>query len=127
VNGSTYAVSVAAVNADGLGGFSSSVNLTPITTPGSPNQLKVTVVKSKALLKWTAPPITGGSPITGYNVYIGAKSISPSAKPVNTSPIKATSTTIKIPKAKVLYSVEVRAINAAGVGSPSSAAVFEEP
>jgi predicted phage tail protein len=69
-NGSTYYFTVKAVNAQGLGAASGEVLAVPVTAPGAPAGLTATPGDAKVTLTWSAPPSDGGSPVTGYNVYV---------------------------------------------------------
>ncbi|MHB8437465.1 MAG: fibronectin type III domain-containing protein, partial [Acidimicrobiales bacterium] len=44
---------------------------TTATPPGAPTGLTATPGNGTITLHWTAPANTGGSPIEGYNVYLG--------------------------------------------------------
>ncbi|MHA2097298.1 MAG: fibronectin type III domain-containing protein, partial [Candidatus Kariarchaeaceae archaeon] len=68
-NGVNYVYTVAAVNINGEGAQSTSANATPSTTPGTPTGLSATKGNANVSLSWTAPTVTGGSPLTNYTIY----------------------------------------------------------
>ena len=74
-NGSSYTFTVTAYNAGGTGPSStaSSPAITPIGAPGAPTGIRAAAGVNQAVIAWTAPTDTGGSPITGYTV-IGSPS-----------------------------------------------------
>lgn len=111
-----YTVAVAAVNAAGVGPYSSTATATPYTTPGAPTSLIATAGSSAISLSWTAPSNNGGSAITSYAVQY-----TPSGGSVQTvTGISGTSTMLTGLTPQTLYTVSVVAVNAAGTGSYSS-------
>lgn len=71
VQGTTYFFAVAAVTAVGEGDQSSETSEYPSVPPGAPTGLTSAIQDEHADLTWSAPASTGGSPITGYKLYIG--------------------------------------------------------
>ncbi len=72
-NGTTYGLTVTAVNAAGAGTPSGRLTVTPVTpatVPGAPTIGTVTGGNAAASLTWTPPAEDGGSPITGYVVSV---------------------------------------------------------
>src|SRR5262249_7992949 len=70
-NGTPYFFKVAAINAIGTGSYSAAATgVTPVAVPGAPTNLNGTTGSSQVALTWTAPTITGGSAITGYQVQM---------------------------------------------------------
>jgi len=67
-NGTTYHVSVAAVNDLDTGAFSSRVNGVPATVPSAPRWLHGVRGSATATLLWNPPATNGGSAITSYVV-----------------------------------------------------------
>ena len=70
VNGTTYYFRVTAVNRVGQGPASAEVKAVPVTVPGAPVGLTATRGDGNVTLSWTAPPSNGGSPVSGYNIYV---------------------------------------------------------
>ena len=125
-NGRTYFFTVKAINAIGLGAPSVEVTGAPAaaaTVPGAVSQLTAAAGNAKITLTWAAPTWNGGSPITGYNVYLGTVAGRESATPVNATPLAATTSTFAITGLtnSTQYYVTVRAINAVGTGSAREA------
>ena len=76
LNGTVYFYKVSAVNAVGEGGLSNERSATPsapATVPGAPTLNSATGGNNSVTLGWSAGS-TGGSAITGYNVYRGTSS-----------------------------------------------------
>jgi hypothetical protein len=119
VNGTVYTVTVAARNAAGLGTASAGSVVTPqpaVTVPGAPTITSVTAGDASASLTWSAPPATGGSPVTGYvvSVYEGS-----GTAPVQTVDASTTAATIPGLRNGASYSFAVAARNVAGLGALS--------
>jgi hypothetical protein len=112
-NGTTYQVSVRAVNAAGNGPASSPAAGVPRTTPGAPTSIVVTPGNGQLTISWIAPVSNGGSAITGYQVSTNGGS---SWTSVPASPTSFTVTGLVNGRN---YSVRVRAVNAAGPGASS--------
>ncbi len=67
----TYTFTVAAANITGLGLPSAVSNaIKPIGPPAAPTGLTAVAGVGKATLRWTAPTVNGGSPVTGYVVTV---------------------------------------------------------
>ena len=137
-NGSSYQFDVTAVNAIGEGPIGTSNAVTPL---GVPNQPEYGYVGGKStdgtqMTMCVYPPTfigggpstswftTGGSPILGYNFYIGTTPGGESASPANgaSTPVTAASPTCYtftglIPGA--VYYMKSAAVTAAGVGAMS--------
>lgn len=75
VNDTAYTVRVAAINAAGVGSYSSpayGTPVSPVTTPGAPTNLSGTPGDGQASLTWTAPSSDGGAAISDYLVQYSA-------------------------------------------------------
>ena len=123
-NGTKYYFVVRALNPAGLGARSKEVSATPATAPAAPGSAAAHGGNRSAALTWTAPSSTGGSAITGYNVYEGTAPGGESATPVNPAPIgpKVTSYTVKGLINGTRYYFTVRAANAVASGAVSKEA-----
>jgi hypothetical protein len=118
--GGSYAFTVAATNVAGTGTASSQSNpVVPTSTsvPGTPTGVTAQAKSAGALVSWTAPSSSGGSPITGYRVtpYIGSV-----AQTATTTPTTATSFTLAGLTNGTTYTFKVAAVNALGTGGESS-------
>ena len=68
-NGTTYSVTVAAVNSVGESYPGYGMSFTPIGPPTAPtNPTAVSSTPGAVTLTWAAPTSTGGRPITGYRI-----------------------------------------------------------
>ena len=110
-NGTSYTVKLRAVNSEGAGDASStSSSFTPRTTPSAPTALIGTDGTGSASVAFTAGS-NGGAAITKYQVKVGTGSWVDAG---TTSPISITGlsnySTVQ---------VRIRAVNAAGAGTPS--------
>lgn len=116
-NGTAYEVRVAAVNAKGTGGLTTSGQVTPRTTPDAPASRQAVGGYLQVAVTWTAPSGDGGSPVTGYVVqYKRVVDVNWTS----VTGLTSTSTTLTALAAGTDYSVRVAAVNAAGVGSYTS-------
>jgi len=112
-NGTAYNVQLLAVNAAGDGAASNSETATPFTTPSAVTGFTVTEGNSQLSLAFTAGA-DGGSAITNYEYSLNGGSTFTSAGST-TSPIVVTGLTNG-----TVYSVQLRAVNAAGNGVATS-------
>jgi predicted phage tail protein len=71
VNGTPYYFRVTAVNKVGESQPSSVVPANPVTVPGAPAGLTAAADNAQVTLKWDTPTSDGGSPVTGYDLYVG--------------------------------------------------------
>jgi Fibronectin type III domain len=112
-NGTAYYFRVHAQNAYG-DGASVTVKVTPPgSVPGSPTGLKTSYGDGFIALSWSPPTSTGGSPITGYHVYLGYSSSFAGAREFTT-----TGPSFRLTDAEngSQYYIKVTALNAAGEG-----------
>ncbi len=86
--------------------------MTPRTVPGAPAAVSATPGDSSAVVTWTAPAETGGSPITGYTVT--------SSPPGGTPVVSGTMATVPALTNGTPYTFTVVATNAAGDSAPSA-------
>ncbi len=110
--GTAYTYRIRAYNAAGWSGYSPEKAGTPFTTPSAPGAPSVAPGNGQNVITWTAPA-TGGSAITKYELKRGST--------VLKSDITGTSYTDTGLANGTSYSYTVRAYNAAGWGSFSSA------
>jgi Fibronectin type III domain len=114
-NGTAYYFRVHAQNAYG-DGASVTVKVTPPgsgSVPGSPTGLKTSYGDGFIALSWSPPTSTGGSPITGYHVYLGYSSSFAGAREFTTS---GPSFRLTDAENGSQYYIKVTALNAAGEG-----------
>ncbi|MFM7536111.1 MAG: LamG-like jellyroll fold domain-containing protein [Acidimicrobiales bacterium] len=119
-DGSAYDVRVSAVNGAGPGMRSPVATVTPTSTPGAPGGLRVMPGNGQLALTWSAPGLTGGSPVTDYVVEVRATGTS--AWRVVADGV-STATVAPVPGIVngITYEVRVSAVNVEGVGRPSPA------
>jgi hypothetical protein len=125
--GSSYTFKVAAINAIGTGAESASSNSvipTAATVPGAPTAVGATAKSSGAVLTWSAPAATGGSPISGYKItpFLGATAQTPTL----TGSATPTGTVAGLTNGSA-YTFKVAAINAIGTGAESTASAAVTP
>ncbi|MFW5471489.1 peroxidase family protein [Knoellia sp. CPCC 206435] len=116
--GTAYNFRVRAITSFGLGVLSTpSGTVTPLTLAPAPGTPVATRGNASAALTWTAPPATGGSPITGYRVQVRT-----GATVVRTDILTgtATSTTVANLTNGTAYNFRVRAVTAVGLGALSA-------
>ena len=113
-NGTAYSIYLKAVNAIGDGTASSSVSVTPSTTPAAPTSLVATAGDGQASISFTAGA-NGGSAITNYKYSLDGISYT-ALSPVDTSsPVIITGLSNG-----TSYSIYLKAVNANGDGTASS-------
>jgi Fibronectin type III domain len=123
-NGTTYYFRVHAENAYGEGA-AATVTVTlqgpgsvqdSASVPGPPAGLKPGYGGGFIALSWSPPTSTGGSPITGYHVYLGSNRSLAGARvfPASGTSFRATDV-----ENGSQYYIKVTALNAAGEGPPT--------
>jgi len=118
-NGTAYYFRVHAQNAYGDGAFAT-VTVTPQgpgSVPGSPTGLKTSYGDGFIALSWSPPTSTGGSPVTGYHVYLGYSSSFVGAREFTTS---GTSFRLTDAENGSQYYFRVLAVGANSVSLPSN-------
>jgi len=118
-NGVAYFYRVSAVNSVGEGAPSNEATATPTlgSVPGAPTNLTASPARPRGVaLSWTAPTNTGGSAITGYEIWRGTGA---GLETKLTTTGTATSYKDTSAQKSVRYFYFVRAVNAVGAG-PSS-------
>jgi titin len=123
-NGTTYYFRVHAENAYG-DGAAVTVLVTPQgpgspqgagSVPGPPTGLKTSDGPDVIALSWSPPASTGGSPITGYHVYLGHRRSLVDARVFDASGTAFRATDVENGSP---YYIQVTALNAAGEGRPT--------
>jgi predicted phage tail protein len=120
VNGTTYYFRVAAVNRVGEGQRSNEVKAIPVGVPGAPAGLTVSPGDARATLSWTAPGSDGGSPVTGYNIYVATSADFKGATKIPRG--TGTAVTVTGLVNGTTYYFRVTAVNRIGAGPASAAA-----
>ncbi len=121
--GTKYYFEVTAVNAAGEGAPSNSASATTTGPPGAPAGLQATGGNGQVALSWTPPISTGGSPVTGYNVY---RSTAPGSRGTELTTVTTPGYTATGLSNGTKYYFRVTAVNALGEG-PASAQVSVVP
>jgi outer membrane protein OmpA-like peptidoglycan-associated protein len=128
-NGTSYQVAVRAVNVIGAGYSTTAVLVTPITgEPGTPGPVTVSgTTTTTASVHWTAPSITGATPITGYQLQITDHTTG-TVRTLTLGPILGTVVTGLTPGDH--YTFAAAAVNAAGASlftNPSTTITTPSP
>jgi fibronectin type 3 domain-containing protein len=121
--GTKYYFEVTAVNSAGEGAPSNQASATTTGPPGAPAGLVATGGNGQVSLSWAPPPSSGGSPVTGYNVYMSTAS---GSRGTELTTVTATSYTATGLSNGTKYYFRVTALNALGEG-PASAQVSVIP
>ncbi|NBR68415.1 MAG: fibronectin type III domain-containing protein, partial [Actinobacteria bacterium] len=115
-NGTTYPVSIRAVNVLGSGSGSPVVNALPATTPGAPSVTSVTSGNGNLMVAFTPPASDGGAPVLNYQYSLDGGDNWANAA-ASASPIEINNVTVGTE-----YDVAIRAVNLRGPGIASNAA-----
>jgi hypothetical protein len=113
-NGTPYTVNLKAVNARGDSSASTSVSVTPSTTPSAPTSLTATAGDGQTTISFT-PGSNGGSAITNYKYSLDGTNYTALSPTDSDSPITISGLTNGTP-----YNIYLKAVNSAGEGSASS-------
>ncbi len=93
----------------------------PVTVPGAPAGLTATAGNAQVTLSWAAPASDGGSPVSGYNVYVATSADFKGAAEV--PGITGTAIVLVRLTNGNPYYFRVTAVNRVGEGQPSSEAL----
>jgi Ca2+-binding RTX toxin-like protein len=118
-NGTTYTLSVNAVNAAGSGAQVAAPAVTPRGLPGTPTGVTATPGPNVVTVRWVAPS-NGGSAILRYEIVITRNNGTVNVGTVTAAPT-ATSFAVTGISNGLLYTFRVRAVNALGTGALSAA------
>jgi hypothetical protein len=113
-NGTPYTVNLKAVNARGDSSASTSVSVTPSTTPSAPTSLTATAGDGQTTISFT-PGSNGGSAITNYKYSTDGTTYTALSPADSSSPITISGLTNGTP-----YNIYLKAVNSAGEGNASS-------
>ena len=124
-NGSSYSLSVSAINANGVGMSTGEVVGVPYTIPDSPSSLSAQIMDGILVLNWNPPVFNGGSPIIGYRIE--SREIGADSWKVEMENTGSEFTTHNIVSwdSQVSKEFHISAINQAGMGAVSFPFVFE--
>tara|TARA_Y100001970_G_scaffold24360_1_gene28952 strand:- start:138 stop:995 length:858 start_codon:yes stop_codon:yes gene_type:complete len=124
-NGTSYSLSVSAINSNGVGVSTGEVLGIPYTIPDSPSSLSVQIMDGILVLNWNPPVFNGGSPINGYRIE--SREIGVDLWKVEMENTGSVYTTHNIVNwdSQVSKEFQISAINQAGMGAVSSPFVFE--
>lgn len=115
-NGTSVTIELRAVNAVGEGTASSSVSVTPESTPGIPRSVNVSAGSRQISISFSAPLSDGGRAITNYEYSLNGGSTWTALSPASTSsPIVVTGLANG-----TSYQVSLRAVNSLGAGTSST-------
>ena len=119
-DGTTYAITVSAVNALGTGPTSAPTLGTPATRPSAPGELTLQGSSGAVTAAWTAPAETGGSPVVSYRVVLLGRTI---PTRIATVAAPAMSTIFTSVPGGATYQVALQAQNGVGLGPPTRASI----
>ena len=114
VNGTTYTITITASNIVGAGPSASTTAL-PASVPSAPLNTTGIGANASAIIHWTAPTSSGGTPITGYTV-------TSSPLGLTCTSVTTTCTVVGLTNEQN-YTFSVAATNAAGTGPASVASL----
>lgn len=114
-NGTNYTFTVIASNSVGPSAPSSaSAGVRPATSPSKPRALKARYIKARAKVRWRSPASNGGLPVTSYRYRVSKNNGKSWTSWRSTGKSK---TRVVKRKRKLVYRIQVRAMNPAGLGS----------
>ena len=119
-SGDSYTFTVTATNTYGTGGPSApSSQITVTNVPGPPTLQSAAAGDGEVLLSWTTPA-SNGSPVTGYDIFVGASSNGESSTPIPGSPIPGSPILVTGLRDGERYYFKVAAVNAVGTSGLSN-------
>jgi len=129
VNGTRYLFRVAAVNADGVGVFTSgTLGLTPVAVPvAAPTAVTGRGAAGAITLNWVAAPSSTAAPVTGYVIQYRANTSTATWVTLPLAVGNATTARITTLTSRLGYRFRVAAQNAAGLGPWSAASALIRP
>ena len=124
-NGTSYSLSVSAINSNGVGVSTGEVLGIPYTVPDSPSSLSAQIMDGILVLNWNPPVFNGGSPINGYRIE--SREIGADLWKVEMENTGLVFTTHNIVSwdSQVSKEFQISAINQAGMGAVSFPFVLE--
>ncbi len=118
--GDSYTFTITATNIFGTGSTSSASNpVTAESLPGVPTLDSAVAGNGEVLLTWSAPKSNGGSPITGYDIFVGTSTNGESSTPIQ-APVSGTATLVTGLQNGKTYYFKVTAVTALGSSSRSN-------
>lgn len=119
-NGTSYSLTVTAINGAGSSHATARARITPsVTVPAAPALVRVAATGTGTVqVQWAAPPTDGGSPLTGYTVSAS------NSGPTATLGPAATSTTVSGLRPSTTYSFSVTAANTRGAGPATTSSAI---
>lgn len=94
-----------------------------VSVPGASGRVSAQVAGTQITLGWTPPAVTGGSPVTGYQVTAW----DPEGQVAAQATVAGTAATLASVAAGTTYRIAVRAVNGVGMGSPTEPIVVATP
>ena len=118
-NGTSYSITIRAVNSEGEGAISTAVSGIPqASAPGAPVILTIAASDEALSVAFTAPANDGGSSISNYEYSLDGGSWATPTPAVISSPLEISGLTNGL-----AYSVRIRGVNNTGGGTPSNSVV----
>ena len=125
VNGSSYSLSVAAINLNGVGSSTEVLVGVPYTFPNAPSSLTAQGEDDVLVLNWSAPEFDGGSPVSGYRIESREKGAGYwNVEIANTNSAFTTHNIVDF-EFDVSKEFQISAINQAGLGFMSEPLILE--
>lgn|GEM_PF-6857725 len=121
-NGDTYALKIRAVNLVGAGVASNAVSVAPRTTPSAPTISSVTSSSIQTMVYFSSPVTDGGVDISNYEYAVDGEAWVACDPNQTGSPL-----TISGLIGGQTYSIQLRAVNSVGSGTPSKAVKVMPP